>query len=300
MMDGSIEKAMNRYGNNYPFLHVQKELESVDYAIVNLETAVTKRGTPYNKQFNFKTGPESLKALKDAGFHMVSLANNHTMDYGEQGLVDTMDYLRDIGLAYVGAGRNSDEAYAEQIISIKGKQIGILGFSRVLPTASWYATPTKPGIASGYQIDRTVRIIERVREEVDYVFVFMHWGVERKQTPEQYQIKDARAMIDAGADGIIGAHPHVIQGLDYYKGKPIAYSLGNFLFPDYVSGLTAQSSLLTLIIQGDEIQMKYTPYVISSNQVLQLEEVVQEQRLKDLEKLSFNVVRQGNYFINPR
>ncbi|QOY34018.1 CapA family protein [Anaerobacillus isosaccharinicus] len=299
MMDGSIERVMNKHGYNYPFLQVKKELEKVDYAIVNLETAVTKRGTPYSKQYNFRTGPQSLKALKDAGFQMVSLANNHTMDFGEEGLVDTIDYLNEIGLAHVGAGRNSEEAYAEEIIEIKGKKIAILGFSRVLPTGTWYATPSKPGIASGYQVDRMLKIIERVREEVDYLFVFMHWGIERQQIPEPYQFKDARAMIDAGADGIIGAHPHVIQGLDFYKGKPIAYSLGNFLFPDYVSGLTAESCVLTLIIDGNDIKMQYTPYQITGNQVAALDHETIEKRLIALKSLSYNVKRDGSLFINP-
>jgi poly-gamma-glutamate capsule biosynthesis protein CapA/YwtB (metallophosphatase superfamily) len=298
MMEGSIEKAMKSFGINYPFLQVQKELEEVDFAIVNLETAVTKKGRPYDKQFNFRTGPDSLVALKQAGFNMVSLANNHTMDYGEEGLLDTIDYLDEIGLAYVGAGRNEDEAYAEQIIEKKGKKIAILGFSRVLPSGTWYATQTKPGIASGYQVDRMVQIIEATKKNVDYLFVFMHWGVERQQIPEPYQFSDARAMIDAGADGVIGAHPHVIQGLDYYKGKPIAYSLGNFLFPDYVSGITAESCLLTLIIQGDEIVMNYTPLEITGNQVALVSPTKFEERLKKLEQLSFNVKREGTLFYN--
>ncbi|MFN7251653.1 MAG: CapA family protein [Anaerobacillus sp.] len=296
MMEGSIEKAMKNFDINYPFLQIQKELEKADYAVVNLETAVTKKDIPYDKQFNFRTGPESLVALKQAGFNMVSLANNHTMDYGEKGLLDTIDYLDEVGLAYVGAGRNSDEAYAEQIIEIKGKKIAILGFSRVLPSETWYATPTKPGIASGYQVDRMVQIIEETRKSVDYLFVFMHWGLERQQTPEPYQLNDARAMIDAGADGVIGAHPHVIQGLDYYKGKPIAYSLGNFLFPDYVSGITAESCLLTLIIQEDEIVMNYTPLEITGNQVALISPTKFEERLNTLEKLSFDVKRDGTLF----
>ncbi|OIJ10364.1 hypothetical protein BKP35_14420 [Anaerobacillus arseniciselenatis] len=299
-MEGSIEHAMNSFGINYPFLQVEEELQHVDYAIVNLETAVTNRGIPYRKQFNFRTGPQSLVALKEAGFHMVSLANNHTMDYGEKGLVDTIDYLNDVGLAYIGAGRNSEEAYRAHIVEIKGQQIAFLGFSRVLPTVSWYAGPEKPGIASGYQLDRMVRIVEETKKEVDYVFVFMHWGIERQQTPEPYQIYDARAMIDAGADGIVGAHPHVIQGLDYYKGKPIAYSLGNFLFPDYVSGLTAESCILTFIIREDEIKMKYIPYEITGNQVAEVSQEVKEARLASLENLSFNVVREGDLFLNDR
>lgn len=296
IMEGSIEEAMNKHGANYPFLQVQDELQKVDYAIVNLETAVTKRGTVYSKEYNFRTGPESLQGLIQAGFNMVSLANNHTNDYGEEGLLDTIDYLDEVGLDYVGAGKNSDQAYAAKFIEIKDKQIAILGFSRVLPNVSWYAGESKPGIASGYQLERMVQIISEVKADADYVFVYMHWGVERNQTPEPYQKNDARAMIDAGADGIFGSHAHVIQGLDFYNGKPIAYSLGNFLFPDYVHGLTAESSLLTVEIAGDEIRMKYTPYEIIGNQVATLTAEDQHKRIQFLEKISFDIIRKGDIF----
>ncbi|RXI98425.1 CapA family protein [Anaerobacillus alkaliphilus] len=298
MMEGSIERAMNTHGIHFPFVQVQDELQQVDYAIVNLETAVTNRGTPYEKQFNFRTGLNSLLALKEAGFDMVSLANNHTMDYGEEGLLDTIKYVKEAGLDYVGAGKNSEEAYQAYYLELKGKKIAILGFSRVLPTGTWYATASKPGIASGYQVDRMVRIVENVKHEVDYLFVFMHWGIERQHIPEPYQFKDARALIDAGADGVIGAHPHVLQGLDYYNGKPIAYSLGNFLFPDYVSGLTAESCILTLVIDGDEIYMKYTPYLITGNQVAALDGQDFDKRLEAMEALSYNVRRNGSYFFS--
>lgn len=296
IMEGSIEEAMNKHGANYPFLQVQDELQKADYAIVNLETAVTKRGTAYSKEYHFRTGPQSLQGLKQAGFNMVSLANNHAKDYGEEGLLDTFDYLDEAGLDYVGAGKNSDQAYAAKFTEIKDKQIAILGFSRVLPNVSWYAGPSKPGIASGYQLERMVQIISEVKADADFVFVYMHWGVERNSTPEAYQKSDARAMIDAGADGIFGSHAHVIQGLDFYNEKPIAYSLGNFLFPDYVQGLTAESCLLTVVIDGDEISMKYTPYEITNNQVATLTAVDQYNRIQSLEKISFDIIRKGDIF----
>lgn len=300
IMEGSIERAMKLHGIDYPFLQVKQEIQEADYAIVNLETAVTTRGKADDKQYKFRTGPHSLQALKQAGFDMVSLANNHTMDYGEEGLLDTIDYVKKAGLDFVGAGRNSQEAYAAHTVQIKGKELAILGFSRVLPNVNWYAGNSKPGIASGYQIDRMKKIIEDVKKEADYVFVYMHWGVERKQTPEPYQQKDAKAMIDAGADGIIGAHPHVIQELEYYKGKPIAYSIGNFFFPDYVNGLTAESCVLTFVIEGDDISMKYTPYVITNNQVAAVSRDVEKARLLALEKKSLHTILDGNFFISEK
>ena len=296
MMEASIERAMQKNGYDYPLLQVKEEVERADYAVVNLETAVTNQTRAYDKLYNFKTGPQSLVALKEAGFDMVTLANNHTMDYREEGLLDTINYLNEVGLPYVGAGKNVEEAYSSHVVQLNGKKIGFVGFSHVLPSLNWYATDKKPGIASGYQLDKMMRTVEIEKKDVDYLFVSIHWGVERNQYPEKYQHQYARAMIDAGADGIIGGHPHVFQGLDFYKGKPIAYSLGNFLFSDHVRGLTAESGLLTLHISDDEIKMQLTPYHIANDQVSTLSVDAQEERLQQMEKLSFNVVRAGDMF----
>lgn len=294
LVEGSIERAMNTYGIDYPLAAARDEIIAADYAVVNLETAITKAGTIYPKEYNYRTGPKSLQVIKNAGFDMVSLANNHTMDFGVDGLLDTFQYLNEAGIAYIGAGQNSEEAYTQKIVEMKGRKIGFLGFSRVLPSINWYAGPSRPGIASGYQLERMVEVVESSKKEVDFLFVYMHWGVIGNLYPEKYQINDSKAMIDAGADAIVGTHPHVIQGLDYYKGKPIAYSIGNFLF--LVNEKTAESAVLTFVIEGDEISMKFVPYHITPGKVNALNSEAQENRLRSLEKRSFNVRREGKYF----
>ncbi|WP_096202803.1 CapA family protein [Bacillus sp. FJAT-45350] len=269
MMSGSIVHTVETHGVDYPFHYVRDEIKEADYAVVNLETAVTTRGESfaYDKQFTFKMPPHYLEGIKNAGFDMVSLANNHTMDYREEGLIDTINYLKEYEIDYIGAGENKTEAYKAHFVDIKGKKVAFLGFSRVLPTGTWYAQENKPGIASGYQLDRMERIIKKTKKKADYVLVYIHWGIERQQTPEQYQVNKGKAMIDAGADAIIGAHPHVLQPIEEYKGKPIAYSLGNFLFPDYVSGPTAETGLLTLVLDGDEVGYEWREYVITNDQI---------------------------------
>ncbi len=283
MMDGSIKDAIKKHGADYPFQHIKAEIEKSDYAVLNLETAVTTRTDKFKKDYNFKADPTSLKGITNAGFDMVSLGNNHAMDYKEEGLEDTIKHLKEYELEYIGAGLNEKEAYSSKTIEIKNKKIKFLGFSRVLPDISWYAGKNKPGIASGYQEDRVIRIIKEERKDCDYLFVYIHWGKESKEKPEDYQIKYAKKMIDAGADGIIGSHPHVLQGFEYYKDKPIAYSLGNFLFPSYVSGKKAETGILKLKIDETGIGMSFKPYLIKNNQITTLSKKEEDRILKELQ-----------------
>lgn len=265
---GSTVQAIERFGIDYPFVHVAGEVQSADYAIANLETAVTTRNMVFPKSFNFKMPPHYLMSLKNAGFDMVTLANNHTLDYTETGLIDTLNYLTEHGIQYFGAGRNEQEAYRANTIELKGKTIAFLGFSHVLPAVSWYAQETKPGIASGYQFDRIERRIREEKEKADYVIVYIHWGEELKQSPEPYQRSYGRAMIDAGADAVIGSHPHVLQPIEQYKGRPIVHSLGNFLFPNHVKGPTAETGLFHLYLNGDEVTYEFTKYKIENDQIV--------------------------------
>ncbi|HYK74774.1 MAG TPA: CapA family protein, partial [Pseudoneobacillus sp.] len=253
MMDWSIKNTIKQKGVDYPFLQVKKELASSDLGVVNLETAITTSAKKYPKEYNFKSDPASLTGLKNAGFDIVSLANNHSMDYQTTGLKDTLSFLKKYKLDYVGGGLNASEAYAAKTYEIKGKTIKILAFSRVLPSHSWIATSSRPGLANGYDLPLITKSITKEKKNADFVFVYIHWGVETNRKPEPFQQQWAKSMINAGADGVIGSHPHVLQGFEYYKGKPIAYSLGNFLFPDYVKGDKAQTAILHLDIKDNKI-----------------------------------------------
>jgi hypothetical protein len=289
LFDWSVRDAINQYGTNFPFVYVKEEVQKADLAILNLETAVTFHTEKDTSQlYNFKSDPIALSGIKDAGFDLVTLANNHALDYQKAGLLDTFHYLEEHGLGYFGAGKNTDEAYQSVEVEIKGKKIKFLGFSRFVPAVHWYEGEG-PVVASGYQEDRVYETIKREKKGTDYLIIYIHWGVERNNQPEEWQRNYAKNMIDSGADVIIGSHPHVLQGFEYYKGKPIAYSLGNFVFPDYVSGKTAETGLLTLTINDSELTMYFNPYFIKDNQILPLEGLEDELMYQYLQEISYNV-----------
>jgi poly-gamma-glutamate capsule biosynthesis protein CapA/YwtB (metallophosphatase superfamily) len=152
------------------------------------------------------------------------------MDYGAEGLTDTFSHLNHAGILYMGAGRNAEEAFKPVIVEKKGMKIAFLGFSRVVPDNSWKAGVNHPGVADAYNPNLPAEAVKKAREQADLVIVIAHWGVERMDTPEKYQTDLAHRFIDAGADLVIGGHPHVLQGFEQYRGKWIAYSLGNFIF----------------------------------------------------------------------
>lgn len=294
MFDWSVKEAIAQYGPDFPFVHVKAEVEKSDFAFVNLESAVTlENDKDSNQIYNFKSNPESLIGLKNAGFDMVSVANNHSMDFLLKGFLDTLDNLDNAGLLYVGGGLNAKEAYSAKSIVLKGKTVKFLAFSRFIPTGDWFAGPNKPGIAQAYDRKPVLDAIARERKDADYVLAYIHWGVEMKNQPEKWQRDFARQMIDAGADAIVGSHVHVLQGFEFYKGKPIAYSIGNFLFPDYVSGPKADTGLLYLTLNGDRIDMSFHPYYIEKNQIVPKGDAYVKKQQTYLESISYGVTLDG-------
>ncbi|RAV19060.1 CapA family protein [Paenibacillus contaminans] len=232
IMAETVEAAMKKNGYDFPFKLVKPYLERADLTIANLETPVTEYGTKQDKQYAYKSTPLALPAFKASGIDIVNMANNHSMDMGEDGLVQTFEHLTKHGIPYVGAGRNRKEAYTPVIVEKKGIKIAFLGFTRVYENSGWFAGEKKPGVASTYDIAVPLAIdaIKSARDKADLVVVIAHWGVERQDLPEPYQRDLAKKYIDAGADLIVGGHPHVLQGFETYKDKWILYSLGNFIF----------------------------------------------------------------------
>ncbi|WP_135554181.1 CapA family protein [Paenibacillus cymbidii] len=230
IMASTVETLLQKNGYDYPYKDVLPLLQSPDLTIANLETPITKRGTAQSKEYVYKSPPEALPAFVDAGFDIVNLANNHSIDMGTEGLLDTFDALDKAGIKRIGAGRDAKEAFSPVIVEKNGIRIAFLGFSRVVPEQSWKAGINHPGVADTYSYVPAVAAIEAARKDADLVVVSAHWGVERNSKPEPYQTDLAHRFIDAGADLVIGHHPHVLQGFESYKGKWIAYSLGNFIF----------------------------------------------------------------------
>ncbi|GMK45668.1 hypothetical protein PghCCS26_27960 [Paenibacillus glycanilyticus] len=257
----SVGDMMKQYGDDYPYKEALFHLSEPDLTAANLEYPVTNRGIPAeDKQFVFKGDAGALPALRDSGIDIVTLANNHTLDQGVEGLMDTMTHLNKAGINHVGAGKNDTEAFAPVIKEANGIKVAYIGVSKVVPTGDWKADKNRAGVAETYDTTRTKAAIKKAKEKADLVVVMVHWGIEKAETPEQYQRDFAREYIDSGADLVIGSHPHVLQGFEQYKGKWIAYSLGNFIFSAYPKGATADTGVLNAVCtKSGDCDLKFDP-----------------------------------------
>ncbi|WP_229106308.1 CapA family protein [Paenibacillus sp. 1001270B_150601_E10] len=287
---GRVADVVAKQGHDYPYTYVKDRFMNDDLTISNVETPITSRGTPaQDKTFVYKSSPKMAKALKDAGMDIVNLANNHILDQGQQGLIDTFEHLSKANVSYVGAGRNEEQAYKPVIVTRNGIRIAVLGFSRVIPEVSWYAGKNKPGVAATYDSTKAVKAIKQAAKQSDLVIVIAHWGVERQDKPIPYQRELARAYIDAGADLIIGGHPHVLQGFEQYKNKWIVYSLGNFIF----TRATEPKTWETMMLQAEctatgacELQMK--PYYTELGRAVPLTGAKGQALIKRVESISYH------------
>ena len=251
----------------------QSVIHESDIFMANQEFPFSNRGTAAeDKQFTFRLPPERVRIFQELGLDLVTLANNHALDFGMDALLDTCDTLDQAGIYHVGAGRNLEEACKPVIITEKGESIGFLGASRVIPVGSWNASASKPGMLTTYDPKILVDEIKKLREQCDYLVVYVHWGIERSERPEDYQRSLGKQYIDAGADVVIGSHPHVLQGVEYYKGKPIVYSLGNFIFGSSIP----KTALLKVQWDGQASQLTFVPGTSSAGYTRVLENEAQK------------------------
>ncbi len=267
MLGGRIDGLLRQHGFDYPYLHVGDTLRAADIAAGNLENPITDRGDPEDKQYTFRTHPDAVAGMVEGGFDVFNLANNHTLDYGLIGMRDTMTHLSEAGLGYMGAGENDEQAFRPHIVKKHGMRIDFLGFTNVVPHIGWKAEKDQPGLAETYNHTRAVEAIARSEEEADLVVVFVHWGIERQETPEPYMIEKARRYIDAGADLVVGSHPHVLGGIESYKDKWIAYSLGNFIFTVNPTAPSKDSAILQAnCTAGGDCALSLVPVVTGVGQ----------------------------------
>lgn len=215
---------------NYPWVGTKEILDSANILVGNLEVPLSRRGKPYTeKTWILRADPLTAQALVTAGFDVVTLANNHIMDYGPLALEDTINTLKSINLLYTGAGMNLNEARRAAFIrTTDGTTFAFLAYSLTFPDLFW-ATASRPGTAHGGP-DNFIPDIKKAKEFADFVVVSFHWSSEMLNYAKPYQKSYAKQCIDAGATIVLGHHPHVLQGLEVYKGGLIAYSLGNFAF----------------------------------------------------------------------
>ena len=216
-----------------------------------------------DKQYTFRVDPKYASVLPELGADIVTLANNHMLDFGRAPLAETLTALDGAGILHVGAGQNLQAASALKTIDVGGRTIGFLGATRVIPEHSWTASRSNSGLFTTYDPTKLLGEIQAAKQQCDYVVVYVHWGIERNTEPEEYQKSLARQYIDAGADAVIGAHPHVLQGIEYYQGKPIFYSLGNFIF----ANRTYETMMAELTITDDGTEVRVIPCVSTANQM---------------------------------
>jgi poly-gamma-glutamate capsule biosynthesis protein CapA/YwtB (metallophosphatase superfamily) len=236
MLARRVAALVERNGPEWPFAQVETRLRTSDVRFANLELALTDRGVQAHKDYTFRAPPSAAQSLVYGGITVADLANNHILDYGPQGLLDTIAALNSVGVLPVGAGADAQAAHQPAIISVNGLRIAWLSYVNVpddsitgFVARGLEAGPGKPGVAWGMPQD-VQRDVAAAKQRADLVIVALHAGLEYTSTPNQVQTELAHAAIDAGAALVLGAHPHVLQGIEFYHGGVIAYSLGNFVF----------------------------------------------------------------------
>jgi len=210
---------------------VTEVLSAADVAMVNLESAVTTRGTEEPKRFHFRAPEAAYAAVLAAGVDVVSIGNNHALDYGRVGLADTIQFAAAAGVPAVGAGSNAAEAYRPWITTVKGTRIAFLGFSQIAELASsWAAKDDKAGIAMAMDTARATAAVRAAKAEADVVVVYVHWGYEGQQCPNGEQKRFAKVVADAGATMVVGTHSHLLLGDGWLGSTFVQYGLGNFVW----------------------------------------------------------------------
>lgn len=260
MLDRGIGRRIEQYGIEWPFKQVRDALRSADLAFCNLECPLSARGIKVTKPICFKADPANVECLTDAGFDIVSLANNHSMDCSRPGLIETMHYLDKSEIAYTGAGGTPSEAALPVIVTVKGIRIAFLARNAWLPEGAWFR-PDAPN--SSYLDSETIESeVRDAANQADVVIVSLHWGIEYRTHPQSAQVELAHKVIDAGADLILGHHPHVLQPLEEYHGGVIAYSLGNFLFDSPFKNCKKSMILKCRLSKSGVLGIEQTPVEI--------------------------------------
>lgn len=236
---------------NYFTESIKDFLAGADLTFANLENPVSIRGAKVGSIYSFRADPRALEGLVTGGVDVVSLANNHMWDYGGVALTDTLTHLKEKGIGAVGAGKNFTEAHAPLVRNVGDTKVAFLAYTDLLPKAT--GAPTSAPAVSLYNHEQMKKDVAHARTLSDLVIVSFHWGDEYVTTHNAHQENLAREIIDAGADLIVGHHPHVPQDIGEYKGKYIIYSLGNFIFDQNFSKDTSHGLAVKAIIEDKKI-----------------------------------------------
>jgi len=256
MLDRHVREKINKDGFNYLLENFQmpEEWQKTDIQMANLEGAVTASGAHYKPEMSidFAFDPKDVMQLKNYNFNFFDISNNHITDQGLQGFDETRNNLDELGFNYVGCADRKVDECSVKIINLQNKKVAMLAYSMVY---------------GSLDEEKILTQIKAVREKADLVIVNMHWGVEYESQARSNIKSLAHNIVDAGADIIIGHHPHVVQEVEFYQGKPIFYSLGNFIFDQYFSRETQEGVAVGLTWQNDKIKIDLFPYYSEYSQV---------------------------------
>lgn len=263
------------------------EMKSADIMMVNNEFPYSSRGTATaGKQFTFRAKPSTVSYLDDLGVDIVSLANNHAYDYGEEAFLDTMTTLEEAGILYVGAGRNLKEARRPVYYIINNMKIAIVAATQIeksdYPDTKG-ATDSSAGVFRCWNGDNLISTIQEARENSDFVIAYLHWGTENSSAIDWAQEKQAPEVVAAGADLIIGDHPHCLQKIEAVNGVPVIYSLGNFWF----NSKTVDTGMVKIVLNQDGLQScQFLPCLQSGSKTTLLHDAEKERVLNEMRTLS--------------
>jgi poly-gamma-glutamate synthesis protein (capsule biosynthesis protein) len=276
MLGRRVATAAARTGDvSRPLRAIGPRLASADLTVLNLESTVSRAGTPQQGSDSFAAPPGVIGGLRDAGVDVLSLANNHTGDFQQRALLDTVRLVRAGGIQPVGAGRNLAEAARPAIVEREGVRFGFLAFNAIGETPRATATsagafslrmPPRTGPLNATDLAAVTRAVTTLKAAVDVVVVLPHWGQQYTHTPAPAQHTVAAALTKAGADLVIGGHPHWVQSVQFPTGKVVAHSLGNMVFDMDFSQQTQEGVLLELTYWGKTVKAaRLTPYVIGGD-----------------------------------
>ncbi len=262
-------------------------LKNADIFLVNNEFTYSTRGKPLNKAYTFRAHPDNVRYMLDIGADVVSLANNHAYDYGADAFADTLETLKNANLPYIGAGENSAEAAKPHYFIVNGRKYAFSAATRAEKTIRTpEAGETTSGVMRTYDPTKYLETIKTAEQECDYNIVYVHWGAEGSHQIEDGLYEMGCQYIDAGADIVVGAHAHVLQGIQFYKGVPIVYNLGNFLFNAY----NIDTGILEITISAEGVPTyRFVPAKQRYSSVWVVDDTEKQRILQLMQELSIGV-----------
>ncbi len=230
-LDPATIPDLSANGFGYALSGLEGRFVDDDLTLINLECSPSTEGTRQDRPFNFRCDPDALPQIRADGVEVVTLGNNHAMDYGAEALVDGLKQVRSAGLEVVGAGADRSEAFAPAIVDASGWRVAVLGFGGVYLAQDWLATDERPGISDGLDIEAMTAAVVAIRDDVDLVIASIHWCCELETSPNQRNRDHAEALVAAGVDIVLGHHQHRLQPVERVGDSIVFWGLGNFVWP---------------------------------------------------------------------